>query len=111
MRECGLLHETNPSPSSPRLEVSLYDDYKSSLPSKSDFMVALSLTTLEEVIDPHLTSLPFVAPSLSSTPRDTTVVILHLLSSPIPSAQCMGPEMGKSFRDDARCVGDDLLDW
>jgi len=32
MREFGLLHETDSSPPIPRLESSLYDDYKSSLP-------------------------------------------------------------------------------
>jgi len=32
MRECGILHETDPNPSSPRLGASLYDDYESSLP-------------------------------------------------------------------------------
>ena len=32
MRECGLLHETDPNLASPRLEVSLYEDYESSLP-------------------------------------------------------------------------------
>ena len=31
MREFGLLHETNPCLSIPRLESSLYDDYESSL--------------------------------------------------------------------------------
>jgi len=32
MRECGLLHGTNPSSSSSKLVLNLYDDYESSLP-------------------------------------------------------------------------------
>ena len=32
MGETGLLHETDPSPSSPRLEVSLFDDYELPFP-------------------------------------------------------------------------------
>jgi len=32
MRECGLLHGTDPNLASTRLEVSLYEDYESSLP-------------------------------------------------------------------------------
>ena len=93
MREYGLLQKTNPSPSSPRLEVSLYDNYESSLP-------------LEDVID-----LSFVAPPLSSIPKDTTEGVLHLLSSPFPLAQCMGLELGESLRGDASFVENDLLDW
>ena len=80
MRENGLLHETDPSPSYPRLEVSPYDDYESSLPLEPDFMVDSLLTGLGEVIDPPLTSLQIVAPSLPSTPRDTTEGVLRLLS-------------------------------
>ena len=52
MRECGLLHETDPSSSSPRLEISLYDDYESSLSLEPDFMAHTPLSGLEEVIDP-----------------------------------------------------------
>ena len=111
MRECNLLHKTDPSPSSPRLEVSLYDDCKSSFPLEPDFVVDLPLTNLEEVINPLLTSLPFVAPSLSSTPRDTTKGVLCLLSFPLPLAQCTGLEMGEFLRGDASCVMDDSLDW
>ena len=39
VREYDLLHENNPSPSSPRLEVSLFDDYESSLPLEPNFMI------------------------------------------------------------------------
>ena len=60
------MYEIDPSPSSPRLEVSLCDDYESSLPLEPDFMVDSPLTGLEEVIDPPLTSLPFIALSLSA---------------------------------------------
>ena len=109
MRECNLLHKTDPSPSSPRLEVSLYDDCKSSFPLEPDFVVDLPLTNLEEVINPLLTSLPFVAPSLPSTPKDTTECVLRLFSSPLPLAQCMRLEMGESLRGDPSCVEDDSL--
>ena len=64
MRETGLLHETDPSQSSLRLEVSLNDDYELSLPLEPDYE---PLTGLAEVIVRSLTSLPFVAPSLPST--------------------------------------------
>ena len=74
MREIGLLHEIDPSPSYPRLEASPYGDYKPSLPLEPDFMVDSPLTGLGEVIDPPLASLPLVAQSLFSTPRDTTEV-------------------------------------
>ena len=110
MRECGLLHETDPSPSSPRLEFSLYDDYDSSLPLEPDFMVDSPLTGIKEVIDLPLPSSPFVAPSLSSTSRDTTKGVLRLLSFPLPVAQYTRLKMGESPRGDASCVEDDSLD-
>ena len=67
MRECGLLHETIPSLSSPMLKVTLDDAYESSLPLKPDFIAHTPLPGLKEVINP-----PFVAPSLSSTLKDIT---------------------------------------
>ena len=51
---------------------------------------------LEEVIDP-----PYVVPSLSSTPNDTTDGVVSYLFSPLPLAQCTGLEMGESSRGDA----------
>ena len=63
MREFGLFYETNPSLPIPRLESSLYDDYESSLPLESNVVNDAPLPDLEEVFDPSLTSLPFVAPS------------------------------------------------
>jgi len=83
------LDEIDPSPSSPRLLVSLYHDYESSLPLEYNFMVNTPLIGLEEVSDPPLTSLPFIAPPLSSTPRDTTEGAL-LLYSLVRYAQGMG---------------------
>ena len=68
------MHETDPSL------------YKSSLPLEHDFMVLTHLTSLEKVFDHPLISLPFVAPSLSSTPRDTTIGDLSLLASPLALA-------------------------
>jgi len=79
-RESGLLYETNPSPSSPRLEISLYDDYESSLPLESTFINITSSIDLGEPVDPLLAP-SLIAPSLPSTPRDTTKGTLHLLSS------------------------------
>ena len=85
MKECGILHGTNPSLASPGFEVSLNDDYEYySLPLEPNFIAYMSLTGLEEVIDCPLISPPFVASSLSSTLRDTTEDVLRLLSSPIP---------------------------
>jgi len=86
MREGGLLYETDLSPPFSRLEVTLYDDCESSLPLKPTFTIDSPLTVLGEVTDLSLTSLSFVAPSLSTTPRDTTEGVLHLLSSPLPLA-------------------------
>jgi len=86
MRECDLLHEIDPSPSSPRLKVSLYDDYESSLPLEHKFMIDSPLIDLAEVIDPSLTYLSIVAPSLPTTPRDTTEGVLSLCVSPFPLA-------------------------
>jgi len=68
------------------------------------------LTGLKEVIDPPLPPSPFVASSLSSTPRDTTENVLSLLSSPLSLAQSTRLEMGESLRGDDGCVEDDLLD-
>ena len=110
MRECGLLHVTDPSPSSFRLEVSIYDDYESSLPLEPTFMTDSPLSDPEEVIDSPLTSLPFVALSLSSTHRDTIDGVLCLLFFPLSLAQCIGLEMGESLRGDASSVEDDSLD-
>ena len=84
MRESGLLYETDPTPSSYRLEVSRYNDYEPSLSLEPNFMIDRPLTSLEEVIDPPLTSLPLVAPCLSSTPRGTTKGVLSLFFPPFP---------------------------
>jgi len=65
------------------------------------------LTNLKEVIDPRLTFLPLVAPSLSPTLRDTTEGVLRLLSSPLPLAQYTGLQIDKSLRGDASYVEDD----
>jgi len=111
MRECGLLHEIDPSPSSPRPVVNLYDDYESFLPLEPNFMVDAPLTGLEEVVDPPLTSLPFIAQSSSSTPKGITEGVLSVLSFPIPLAQRAGLEMGESSMGDASFIKDDLVDW
>jgi len=74
-------------------------------------MVHTSLTILEKVIDISLISLPFVAPSLCSTPKDTTIGDLTLLASPFTLAQCMRLEMDEFSKGDASFVRDSLLDW
>ena len=84
IRECGLLHKTDPNPSSPRLEVSLYDDYESSLPLESSFIDVRLSIDLGKVFDPPLTPSSLVAPSLPSKPRDITGGVLSLLSTPLP---------------------------
>jgi len=111
IRECGLFHETNPSLSSLKLEVSLYNDYESSFPLESNFVVNTPSTDLEEAIDPPLTHLSFVAPSSPITPRATTAGVLTLLISPILLAHCTGLEIGEPSRGDANFVEDDLLVW
>jgi len=86
MRKYGLLYETVHILSFPRLEAYLYDDYNSYLPLEPNSTIDTPLTNLEEVIDPPLTSLPFVAPSFSSMPRDITIHDLTLLASPLALA-------------------------
>jgi len=95
MRECGLLHETDHSQSSPTLEISLYDDYEYFLPIEPDFIVDTPSIGLEEVIDAPLISLPFVAPSLFSTPGDTTTGDLTCFSLPFSSVH--GVRDGRVF--------------
>ena len=63
MRECGLLYGTDPSLFFPKLEVSLYDNYESSLPIEPDFMGDTLLTGLEKVI-----GLPWILYHLSIYP-------------------------------------------
>ena len=78
MREFCSLHETDP-----RLESSLYDDYESSLPLDSNVVDDTHLTDLEKMFDPPLTSLPFVAPFFSNTPKPLSLVTRPSL--PLPS--------------------------
>ena len=68
MREFGLLSETKPNIPSLRHEASLHDDCEFFLPLQSSFVDDVYLTGLEEVFDPLLTSLTFVAPSLLAHP-------------------------------------------
>jgi len=58
------------------------------------------------VFDPPLTSLSFVAPSVSSTPLATSVGDSTLLASPLPLAQCTGLEMGETSRGDVSVLED-----
>jgi len=101
MTDLGLLHQTEPSLPIPMLESSLYDDYESSLPLKSNVVDAAPLTDLEEVFDHSpLTSLRLVTPSFSSNPIATSVSDSTLLASPLPSAQCTRLEMGAISKSD-----------
>ena len=52
LRECSLLHETDPSLPCPRLEARLYNDCESSLPMESNVVDDAPLTNLGEVLDP-----------------------------------------------------------
>jgi len=72
MREFGLLYEAHPSPPFPRLEASLYND--------------APLTDFEEVFTLPSTLFPFVTPSFSVIPIDTSVSTPTLLASPLPLA-------------------------
>ena len=81
MREFSLLPETNPSLPIPRLKSSLYDDCESFLPLESNVFDDAPSTNLEEVFNPPLTSLPYVAPFFSSTPVATSVSNLTSLAS------------------------------
>ena len=68
MREFSLLLEINPNLPLPRRKASLYDHFESFLPRESNFADDAPSTDPEEVIDPLLTSLPFVALSSSRPP-------------------------------------------
>ena len=96
-REFSLLYEIYPSLPIPRLESNLHDDYAFSLPLESNVVDDAPLPNLEEVFAPSLTFLPLVAPSFSSTPVATSICGSTFLTSPLPLAQCMGLEMGKTF--------------
>jgi len=111
MREFGLLHETDPSLPIPRFECSLCDDCGSFLPLKSNVVDDASLTDLEEVFDPPLSSLPLVALSFSNTLVATSVSNSTFLASPLPLAQCTGLEMGEICRGDVSVLEDDSLSW
>jgi len=111
MREFGLLHETDYSLPFPRLEASLYDDCESFLPLEFNVIDDATLTDLEEVVDPPLTLLPFVAPSFYSTHMDTSVSDLTLLTSPFYLAQYIGLEMDEISSDDASVLEHASLVW
>jgi len=97
--------ETDPNQSSLRPEASLYDDCEPSLPLTFNFVDDLEeMFDLEEVFDPSLTSLMFVASSSSSTLIDTNVSDLILLVSPLHLAQCMVLEIGESSKSDVSVI-------
>jgi len=93
IRECDLLHDTNTSVPSLRLKISLYDDYESSLPLQSNFVMNTPSTSLEEEIDPPLTHLLLITSPSPITPKDTTIRVLTLLPSALPLVLCIGLEM------------------
>jgi len=110
MRKSGLLIEMHLSMPLLRLEVSLYDDYESSLPLECNFVDNVALTYLQQMFDPLLTSLLFVALSCSSTSIPTNVGDLTLLASPLSLTQCTRLERDEPSRGDASVVEDDSLD-
>ena len=65
IRECDLLHKTNPNLPSLRDKASLYDDEESFLPLRPNFVDETPLIDLEEVFNPSFTSLSFIASFLS----------------------------------------------
>jgi len=111
MKECGILHETDPSLPSFRLKVNFYDDCESFPVLESNFVGDASSTDQEDVFDPPLISLLFVVPSFSSTPLDIIISDLTLLAFPIPLAQCIGLEMDEFSKTDASVIEDDFLAW
>jgi len=79
-----------------------------SLPFPLEFNLVddASSTDQKEAFDRRLTSFPFVAPFVPSTPIGITVIHSTLLTSPILLLQCTGLEMGEPFRGDASIIGD-----
>jgi len=67
MQEYYLSHETNLKFSSPNFDVNSCDDDASFLTLESE---------LEEAVDPPLTTLPLIAPSLPSALMDNTTFII-----------------------------------
>jgi len=111
MREFDLLYETNPSIPFIRLEASLYDNSESSFALESNVVDDVPLIDLEEAFNPPSISLPFVTPSFSCTPMDSSVSDLTLLTSLLPFAQCTGLEIGEIFSGDASAIEDASLVW
>ena len=103
--------DSDPSLPSPVLKVSYYDDCESFVPLKSDFVDDAHFTDLDKVFDPPLTSSPFITPSFSSTPMNTTNSDLTLVASTLALAQCTWLEMGESSKGYASVIEDDSLDW
>ena len=66
----------------------------------------LHLTDLEVELYSLLTSLPLVAPSFFSTPIDTIISNLALLTSPLSLDQCAMLELGELLRNDASVLAD-----
>ena len=101
------MHETDRSLPIPRLESSLYDDYESFL--LPDVVDDTSLTDLEEVFNPPLTSLPLVTSSFSSIPVATNFDDSTLLASPPPFSSVHEVKMGETSRGDVSVLEDALL--
>jgi len=105
------LHETDLSLTSPRPEVSVYEDGESSLPLESSFVDDMPYIDLEEVPDPLLTSSSLFAPSSTSTPISTNINALALHASTLPLAQCTRLEMGELYRGDVTVLEYDFSTW
>jgi len=109
MREFSLFHEIDLSLPFPSLESSLYDDCESPFLLAYNIINDTPLTNMEEVFDPPLMTLSFVAPSFSSTPMDTSISYSNLLASPLPLDPCTGLAMGENSRGDVSVLEDASL--
>ena len=86
MREFDLSHKSDFRFSSPILDVCLCDDDASFPPLESG---------IEAIHDPPLTTPSLVAPSLTSTFRDNTTLIMTFSDPPFPLAQSTEFEVGE----------------
>ena len=75
----------------------------------SNFVDDAPSTNIEDVFDPPLTTLPLIALSFSSTPRDTIISDLALITSPFFLTQSTGLDMGDLLNGDASVLGDASL--
>ena len=107
MREYDLSYETNLRFSSSILGVNLCDN--------GAFFFSLDFGP-QEVLDPSLATIPFVAPSSPSTLRNNVTFIMTFSDPPIPLAHSTECEIGEIFgmttnvdKDDTCCESSDAF--